>query len=286
MPVAVVIATRNRRESLLHTLDRLAELPDDVETIVVDNRSSDGTPAAVARRHPGVRVLSAGRNRGAAARTLGARATDAETVAFSDDDSWWAPGALTCAAGLLDRHRRVGLVAARVLVEPEGRLDPTCTAMAHSPLPVDSALPGPRILGFVACGTVVRRTAFLDCDGFEERLGVGGEETLLAIDMAAVGWELVYVDDVVAHHMPAPSSERASRDRRVLRNRLWIEWLRRPRASAARGTVRLVAGTDRSAWPGVGAALRGLPWILRERRPVGRELDAWIERLEAATAVE
>lgn len=31
-----------------------------------------------------------------------------------------------------------------------------------------------------------------------------GEETLLAYDLAAAGWQLCYVADVVAHHHPSP----------------------------------------------------------------------------------
>src|SRR3712207_8738424 len=48
-------------------------------------------------------------------------------------------------------------------------LDPTCVAMARSPLDVGTSLPGPAVLGFVACGAVVRRDAYLECDRSEER---------------------------------------------------------------------------------------------------------------------
>jgi GT2 family glycosyltransferase len=279
--LAVVITSHDRRESLLHTLDRLAELPERPQVVVVDNGSSDGTPGAVRRRHPRARVVEAPGNLGAAARTLGARVADAPHIAFSDDDSWWAPGALSYAERLFARHRRLGLIAARIHVEPGARLDPTCIAMAHSPLPRDPALPGPAVLGFVGCGAVMRRSAFLGCGGFDRRLWLGGEEHLLALDLAAAGWGLAYVEEVIAHHRPAPSAERADRARRLLRNALWTAWLRRPLPVAARHTAKLL--TDQggmAAAVGLAAALRGLPWVVRERRPVPHDVERSIRLLE------
>jgi hypothetical protein len=50
--VAVVIATRDRRERLLATLGRIGGLPERPPLVVVDNGSCDGTADAVRRRHP------------------------------------------------------------------------------------------------------------------------------------------------------------------------------------------------------------------------------------------
>src|SRR4051812_23109578 len=234
--VSVVIATRNRADELERTLNRLAALPERPEVLVVDNASDDGTPDR-ARGVPGVRVLALGENRGAAARNAGVRAARSPYVAFCDDDSWWAPGSLARAAALLEHHPRVALVAARVLVGDERRPEPTCLQMAASPLPARPDVPGPRIRGFVACGAVVRREAFLAAGGFDRRFGVGGEEALLACDLAAAGWELVYADEIVAEHHPSPVRDRRRRRAVATRNDLWFTWLRRPRAVAWRATL-------------------------------------------------
>jgi GT2 family glycosyltransferase len=273
--VAVVVATRDRATRLLGTLTRLAAV-EGRPVVVVDNGSTDGTPARVRAHHPDVVVVELGGNLGGAARTLGAHLVDTPYVAFSDDDSWWAPGALRRAAELLDRHPRLAVLAARVLVGPARRLDPVCAVMAGSPLPPAGDLPGRPVLGFVACGAVVRRDAFLQAGGFDGRLGIGGEEELLAVDLATAGWGLAYVDEVVAYHHPSPSRDPHRRRGVQVRNALWSAWLRRPLPAAARRTIDL-------AWPalrqpgsraGVLEAVRGLPWVVRERRPVRRELEA------------
>ena len=280
-PVSIVIATRNRGPELLGTLARLRTLAEQPPVVVVDNGSTDGTAELVRNRCPGVQVVGLRRNRGGAARTVGARLVDSPYVAFSDDDSWWAPGALSRAADLLDRHPRLAVLAARVLVGPEERLDPVCAEMAHSPLPPADDLPGPSVLGFIACGAVVRRSAFLEVGGFDARLGVGGEEELLSVDLAARGWGLAYVDEVVAHHHPSPSRDPSGRRRVQVRNALWSAWLRRPLGGAARQTAHLAALAihQPGASSGLVLAVLGLPWVLRERRPVPRELEAALRTL-------
>jgi GT2 family glycosyltransferase len=280
-PVAVVIATRNRGTELLDTLARLRALHEQPPTVVVDNGSTDGTAELVRANYPGVQVVGLRRNQGAAARTVGARLVDSPYVAFSDDDSWWAPGALSRAVELLERHPRLAVLAARVLVGPDERLDPVCREMALSPLPPAADLPGPSVLGFIACGAVVRRAAFLEVGGFDVRLGVGGEEELLSVDLAARGWGLAYVEEVVAHHHPSPSRDPSARRRVQIRNALWSAWLRRPLGGAARQTAHLAALAmhQPGAWSGMLLALLGLPWVLRERRPVPRELEAELRAL-------
>jgi GT2 family glycosyltransferase len=279
--VAVVIATRNRGPELLGTLARLAALPERPPIVVVDNGSTDGTAELVRANHPGVQVVGLRRNRGGAARTVGARLVDSPYVAFSDDDSWWAPGALGRAVELLDRHPRLAVLAARVLVGPEERLDPVCGEMAHSPLARADDLPGPSVLGFIACGAVVRRAAFLEVGGFDARLGVGGEEELLSIDLVARGWGLAYVEEVIAHHHPSPSRDPSARRRVQVRNALWSAWLRRPLDGAARRTAQLAALAlhQPGASSGLLLAILGLPWVLRERQPVPRELEAALRTL-------
>jgi GT2 family glycosyltransferase len=287
-PVAVAIATRNRRERLLATLDRLVALPERPQIVVVDNASTDGTAAAVRERHPDVTMLALAENRGAAARNAAVRALATPYVALADDDSWWEPGALTRAAELMAAHPRLGLLAARVLVGPGRRLDSTCAEMAASPLDdaAGSAAPGVPVLGFVACGAIVRRTAFLGVGGFDARYGVGGEERLLADDLVAAGWLVRYDERLVARHWPPPAGARRRADRtaRVVRNDLWSAWLRRPARRLPAATLRALAdgGAGRQALRGAGAALRGLPWIVRERRPHPREVEQAMRALERA----
>jgi GT2 family glycosyltransferase len=275
--VSVVIITRDRPTELARTLDHLAMAGEAEEIVVVDH-------GAGGLALPGVTVLEPGRDLGAAGRTLGAAAARSPYVAFCDDDSWWAPGALTRAAEILDAHPSIGLVAARVLLGDAGRLEPTCAAMAASPLPPAAGLPGPRVLGFVACGAVVRRAAFLAAGGFEPRYGVGAEEALLAATLADRGWDLVYVDELVVHHHPSRIRDVAARRAVQLRNDLWFAWLRRGAGRVLGETARALRAAVRE--PAARSALRdavaGLPWALAARRPVRTGVERDLRTLDRA----
>ncbi|WP_107075730.1 glycosyltransferase, partial [Micromonospora sp. MH33] len=161
--------------------------------IVVDNGSEDGTPAAVAREFPRARVVELGRNAGAgAARNVGVGLARTPYVAFADDDSYRAPGVL-------------------------------------GPLGAEPDAPGPTVLGFLACAVVLRRDAYRQVGGFAERLGTYGEEALLAMDLAAAGWNLAYVPELVAHHLPVPAGrDPGARRRAEARNPVLTAALRRP----------------------------------------------------------
>lgn len=245
--VTVVMATRNRRDDALRALAHLAALGPPVPLVVVDNASSDGTADAVAREFPRLEVVRLSENVGACARNVGVRRAATPYVAFSDDDSWWADGALDRAAAVLDAHPRVAVVMARIVVGPDEDLDPTCTQMARAPLGMLAGTPHPRIVGFVACGAVVRRTAFLEVGGFDAVVRFPGEEQILALDLMASGWELVHVDDVVAHHHPEERADRSDRASDIIRSQLLTTWLREPWWVCARETGRVTLRSLRSA---------------------------------------
>ena len=278
----VVVVTRDRREGLLHALDQLTGLPEQPPVVVLDNGSSDGTPEAVSSSFPDVRTVPLGRNLGATARNVGVALAETPHVAFADDDSWWAPGALDRAADHLDAHPRLAVLQGRILVGPDERLDPTCAAMACSPLPRAHDLPGPSILGFVACGAVVRRDAFLAAGGFDDVLFFLGEEQLLAQDLAATGWGLAYVDDVVAHHHPSPARDPAARRRQQLRNDLLATWMRRRWrvVAACTADIGTRALRDAAARAAAREALRRLPAALARRRPLPREVERQLSLLD------
>ena len=264
---SVVIATFNRCDELLHTIEELRALPELPPIVVVDNASTDGTTDAVRALHPEVTVVRLDRARGSSARNAGVAQVTTPYVAFADDDSWWAPGALAAAADLFDRFPRLGLVAAKVLVGPERRVDPVSAEMAESPILPSSDVPGLPVIGFLAGAAVVRKDAFEEAGGFNARARFGGEESLLAVDLLDAGWRVVYVDELIAFHHPSDSRE-PDRHRTVdLHNELLRAWLRLPTAHALRWTRRVLAGAEwGQRWRLLPAMACSLATIVRGRR--------------------
>jgi GT2 family glycosyltransferase len=278
----VVIITRDRRPELEYTLDRMTALPGAPPVIVVDNGSSDGS-ADAAERSAGVQVIRAPVNLGAVGRNLAVERVTTPYVAFCDDDIWWEPEAPGRAADLLDAHPRLASVTGLILVEPGGREDPITPELRHSPVPAPAWLPGPALLSILAGASMLRVAAFRAVGGFSPRLWLGGEEELLALDLAAAGWWMCWHPDVVVHH--AASLARDPTERRMLgiRNTLWTAWLRRPVPGLARHTVAVLRSLprDRASGIAVAWAVRGLPWVIRERRVIPPAVEAGIRLLEA-----
>jgi GT2 family glycosyltransferase len=170
------------------------------------------------------------------------------------------------------------VLAGRLLVGPGERVDPVSVEMSDSPLGTAPDLPGPSILGFAACGAIVRRRAFLEAGGFDEVVFFMGEEERLTLDLVGYGWGLAYADELVAHHHPSPSRDPRGRSVLATRNGLLTAVMRRP--------WPVVLRRFGSAWrdPDIGraavrAALPRLPAAVQHRRRVSPSLEAQLRLL-------
>jgi GT2 family glycosyltransferase len=284
--VGVVVLTHNRRDEVLTAVERVVALPERPAVVVVDNASGDGTADALRERFPGVTVLTLAHNLGAVGRNVGVSALATPYVAFCDDDTWWDPGSLRRAADLFDRYPGLAVITATILVEPGGRDDPVNVELRESPVRGPSGRPGPALGSFLAGASVVRREAFQAGGGFHARLWLGGEEELLAADLAAAGWELCHIPDMVVHHTPSVNRDAHTRRRNGIRNTLWFTWLRRPVGPALRRTWFLARTVPRDRVSLLGAldAVRGTPWVLRERCVLPPWAEARFLALEHAQA--
>jgi GT2 family glycosyltransferase len=278
----VVIMTRDRCDELMRTLGHMTALPERPEIILADNASTDGTADTVAARYPHVRLLRCARNLGATARNVAVRQVTSPYVAFCDDDTWWDPGALSTAADLMDAYDGLASVTGRIVVEPGGAEDPIVPELSGSPLPAPGWLPGPALLGILAGASMLRVTAFREVGGFSPRLWFGGEEELLAIDLAARGWWMCYRGDVVVHHSASTVRDATERRRLGIRNTLWTTWLRRPVPGALRRTGAVLGSLPRDATTAraLADAVAGLPWVVRQRRVVPRDVEEGLRLLE------
>ncbi|MBE1552194.1 glycosyltransferase involved in cell wall biosynthesis [Mycobacterium sp. OAS707] len=284
--ISFVIASRDRADELATTVARLLDSTP-CPIIVVDNASQDNSVAImnrIAATSGGrLRVIELNENRGAVGRNVGVAAARTPYVAFCDDDSWWMSDAPATGADLFDRHPTLGLLAARTIVWPQRREDPFCALLANSALGHRPGLPGPSVLGFMSCASMVRKQAFEAAGGFSGILHFRGEEQLLAMDLAALGWDLCYCRDLVAIHQPsAHRASTATQNARQMRNAVLTTWLRRPMTRCMRATAALLwaALRDREHARAAAEAIARLPDVVNERK----RLPVSVER--ALTALE
>lgn len=197
--VSVVIPARDAEDVLGLTLDALTlqELEGEIEVIVVDNGSLDGTAALAEAR--GVRVLRRRRGDGpGAARNEGAAAASADVLAFTDADCEPSPAWLAAALGALATADIVlGAVAP---VRTPAPLERTVHVTGHSGL-------------FETANLVVRRATFERAGGFpaglEPREGAPfGEDVLFGWTAVRNGARVAFCADALVLHAVQPRGAR------------------------------------------------------------------------------
>ncbi|WP_053226877.1 glycosyltransferase family 2 protein [Solirubrobacter soli] len=197
--VSVVAATHNRRERLQRMLDALAAQTvgtDTFEVIVVDDGSSDDTPALLAAGGPealALRTLRQPQSRGpAAARNRGWREARGTLIAFTDDDCepqpYWLEQLLAGAGGRTDV-----IVQGRTLPNPaeadrNGAFARTLEVNGPSP-------------HYPTANILYPRAVLEQLDGFNEHYGApAGEDTDLGWRAKGLGVESVYTEDALVYH--------------------------------------------------------------------------------------
>lgn len=126
--VSVVMPTHNRPEWLVRAARSVLEQRTaDVELVIVDDASTDHTPAITAQlaEDRRVQVLRNDVTLGpGGSRNRGIAAARGDLIAFCDDDDRWLPGTARCVLDAFDADAGVGLVTAwhQVVHEATGRV--------------------------------------------------------------------------------------------------------------------------------------------------------------------
>jgi N-acetylglucosaminyl-diphospho-decaprenol L-rhamnosyltransferase len=148
-PIGVAIVSYNTLALLRECLASLRGCSLPLRICVVDNGSTDGSPAMVRAEFPEVELLLPGRNLGfAAGNNLAIQALlPLPYLLLLNPDTVVHPGAIEALAAFLEAHPRVGVVGPRLL-NPDGTLQraafrfPTLSMTTLDLFPPGEALPG------------------------------------------------------------------------------------------------------------------------------------------------
>lgn len=316
--VAVVIPSWNSRDLLSRCLESLRDQGTELELLVVDNGSADGSVELLEER--GVGRLALPRNVGfAAAVNLGVSRVRSEAILVLNADTVLEPGCIGTLLEALRRDRSLGGVQPRIL-QLEGS-DPPADAAGARLYSAGQGLtrdgraieegageeqgPGSwrrhEVFGVCGAACLLRRELFDDLGGYDERYFSFYEDVDLNVRARIAGWRFEYVPDAVVWHVgnaswltgfSRPAAENA---RLVARNRLATQVKYMPLSATPRIAAVELASLGRataqrrlrSTLAGKLAVLRWLPTLLRERRRLRREGDPAMARrwLGASTAV-
>lgn len=302
--VSVVVVSWNGATFLPKCLDALAaQTLSDVEVIVVDNGSHDGSVELVQRKYPSVRLIQNGANLGfAAANNVAIRATSAPLVATLNNDTIVDPHWLERLVDAIESGPRVGSVASKMVQARDPAtidscgiaLDPAAIAWdLYGGFPSSAVDRRHEIFGPCAGAALYRRELLEDVGLFAERFFAYLEDVDLAWRARLRGWRCLLEPRAVVHHAHSGTLGEGSVLKRYLlaRNKVWTiarcapdEDLRERLPIIAlydvgAATFGVARQHDGASVRGRLAGLRGLPEVLYERREVQARRTAPIEEL-------
>lgn len=170
--VSVIIPTYNRRDFVNEAIESvLSQTYRDIELLVVDDASTDGTEEVILSRWPQVRYLRLPHRRGpSAARNLGIAEASGEILTFLDSDDLWLPKKLERQIAHLEAHRnRLVCYTDEIWFRSGKRVNPRRKHHKHSGYIFAHSLR----LCIVSPSSVLMRREFFDIvGGFDESFPV------------------------------------------------------------------------------------------------------------------
>jgi GT2 family glycosyltransferase len=306
---SVIIPNWNGAHHLPVCLDALrAQTYPDLEVVLVDNGSTDGSQALVAKQYPEVRWLALHRNLGlTGGNNAGFRAAQGDILISLNNDTEAHPRFVEALTNALVEHPEAGMAAAKMLLfDRRDHIHSAGDGYGVDGIPFNRGVwqrdegqfdePG---WVFGGCGgAVAYRRAMLDDVGlFDESFFMYCEDVDLNWRAQLAGWRCWYTPDSVIYHKLSATGGGSIASYYTGRNTLWVitknypaallrkHWARVLRAQGAitRDAMRAWRGeAARARLRGQLAGLLGWPRMLNQRRAIQstrRVPDEYIESL-------
>jgi len=176
----VVIPMRNGAKTICATLESVLAQTISPQRIIVVDDGSDDAGAALIAGYPLVEIIRTGPVGASHARNVGAWSSHADYVAFLDCDDLWRLDKLKRQLEIAMRTPDIAVVTCdQVHVHMAGGIIPwTHDAPRFGENAFDDLLSRCFMHGGWSSNILVRRSAFLDCGGFDERLQFGEDADL------------------------------------------------------------------------------------------------------------
>jgi GT2 family glycosyltransferase len=224
-------ATRRCVDSLL---ERRASIPHEI--VVIDDASSDETPALLAEYGSAIRVVTHERN-GGFARSCndGAAAAEGDYLVFLNNNTLPEPGWLDALVAYANAHARAAVVGSKLLY-PNDTIQHAGVVISHDLQPrhlylgFPSHHPAPnksrRFQVVTAACALMRRSAFEQAGGFDDGFVNGFEDVDLCLRLGKAGLEVHYCHESVLYHLESATRAAESLPNLELYLRRWGPRLR------------------------------------------------------------
>ena len=271
---SIIIVTRNRKDKAKHAIRSALAQAGNLEVVVIDDASDDGTAAEIQAEFPSIRIERSSKQMGLiVSRNRAVEISSAPVVISIDDDAEFADPETVHATLRLFDDPHIGAVAIPFINRsPDGseiRMLP--------PVPDQNSIWITNT--FVGTAFAVRRDVFLRIGGFQGLLFHWGEESEYTQRLLAAGYFVAMGSSGMIYHYPAGAGKYSRKvNRYIYRNRVLTLWFNAPTLLLApmilgNVAVSLLGGVRRprtllSVLEGLGIALKDMCATWRLRRPI------------------
>jgi GT2 family glycosyltransferase len=266
--LSVIVVTWNTRDITLECLRHVHETRGDldVEVLVVDNASADGTAAAIRERYPDVVVVENETNDGfPRANNQALALSRGRHVLFLNSDAFVDEGTLERCVRALDDDPALGLVGCR-LEHTDGRIQYECARrdyrlehMAAEFFYLHQLFPRHRLFAAHLMGDwdhrdsrdveclsgafmMARREAALGVGGLPEDIFMYHEDAAFCMRVRRAGWRIRYLADVRAVHLSNQSARRSPARLFMLEPEAFMLLIREKQGPVTAGAARALFG--------------------------------------------
>lgn len=222
--LSIIIITWNGKEKLRQCLKSIASLKKrpDVEFILIDNGSTDGTQAMIESEFPYVKYRHLNTNRGVSyARNRGLERARGRFMMILDNDTIASSQAIEGMEYFMEKHPEYGLCGCR-LTDPDGTPQDNCKKYPGITEKVKNILHRhssrysyPNLMNNVfepeyligAC-QFFRREAYLEAGPLDENIFYGPEDADFCLRIRKKGWKICYLPQFSIIHLCQRSTNR------------------------------------------------------------------------------
>jgi GT2 family glycosyltransferase len=236
--VSVVMLSFNRRDDVVEGVGELLSRDyDNLEIIVVDNGSTDGTAEMVRERFPQVVLVALEKNIGVAAYNTGFDRARGEYIVVLDDDSFPGENAIQRMVEEFRKDEKLGIIAFDVRHYDEfKKKDSTPTKAEHR----ENKTCGYR-MAFNGCGVGIRKRLLEEVGGYPGEFFLYWNEQDLSIRTMDAGYQIQWFRDIVSYHKYSPVNRESLRAPfYYTRNLYWLIWKYFPFSKLVKDTLRMI----------------------------------------------
>ncbi len=192
--VTVNILSFNRKDDLRLTLQKVFEQDyQNIEVVVVDNASTDGTLEMVKNEFSSIQLIQLQKNIGIAGWNEGFKIARGEFILVLDDDSYPDKNSIKELVQTAQSDKHIGVVGSKIKNLLTGRIE----------IPGNE---GDRWFSFIGCGALIRKDIFTSIGLFSETLFLYFHEIDFSFRLKDSGYKINLSQNSVIFHSNSPKN--------------------------------------------------------------------------------